>query len=481
MRLENQQRKGSIKMAKKWEKLVFLSVLLLIFSITINSPLASADSFADSDKQIQEYIQDLETALYTLQEYYVDEVELDKLFKGAMGGLFAALDDPYSLYLDDDYLRSINDTTKGKYGGVGLYIVKESFDPENPYGQLPYVKVVSPIEDTPSWKAGINPGDYIYAIEGESAKDYDTRDVANKLRGRAGTSVTVTILRGENLTFDVRLTRKNIEIPTVKKTVIDNTIGYLRIIEFTPYSVPRVKEAIEEFKKENLDKLIIDVRSNPGGLLESVVKISDFFFSGGVVVSTRYRQEDQNQVHRASRRKIVSDDIEIAVLIDNGSASASEILTGALKDRNRATVIGQTSFGKGSVQQLLPYRDKNAAIKLTTGRYFTPSGNNIDKTGIEPHILVEKTELTDDQTEDLALILKEKRVANFIDEVPNPTKYQIDQFINALRAEELDPGERSLRVMIKREQNNLLKIPPVVDLDYDKALLRAIKFLKTGR
>ena len=465
-------------MERKHERLIWITisaVLVAVIAVILLSPVASAQT----NRSSQEYMQDLEAAMYVIQNSYVDEVDPDTLFKGAMEGMFSNLNDPYSLYLDDEFLEQMTDTTQGKYGGVGLYISKDRFDPENPYGRLPYVKVVSPIEDTPSWRAGINAGDYIYAIEDESAEGFTTQDVSNRLRGTPGSDVNVTILRDEGITFDVVLTRAEIEIPTVKSTVINNQIGYLRIIEFTPFTEPRVEESLREFSSQGLDKLIIDVRSNPGGLLDSVVDIADLFFSGGVIVSTKYRQERQNQVHRAAPGKIVPSDVEIVILIDKGSASASEILTGALKDRGRATVIGETSFGKGSIQQMIPLN--NAAIKLTTGRYYTPDGYNIDKTGINPDIAVEEPELTEEQVQAYASLLQENRVGAFIDETPHPSASQVNQFISLLQSEDLDPGDRVIRLMVKRESERRLNSPPIVDMEFDSVLLRAVDFLDTGK
>lgn len=469
-------------MDRRRERIIWISIasgLLLLLVVILLSPIASAQT--PSRDRTQEFIKELETALYTIQTYYVDSVDKEALFDGAMKGLFAALNDPYSVYMDDHSLQQMTDTTKGKYGGVGLYISQDRYDPENPYGRLPYVKIVAPIEDTPSWKSGINAGDYIYAIESESAEGFSTQDVADRLRGTAGSDVTVTILRDRSITFDVVLTREIIEIPTVKTTVIKDEIGYLRIIEFTPFTEPRIKKSLEEFIALGLDQLIIDVRTNPGGLLDSVVKIADLFFSGGVVVSTKYRQKSQNQVHRARPGKVVPRDMEIVVLIDRGSASASEILTGALKDRGRATVIGETSFGKGSVQQMIPLQNAEAAMKLTTGRYYTPSGNNIDKTGIVPDIIVKEPALTKEQSAALSTILQENRIGAFLEKNPNPTKSEIDKLVEDLHAEGLLLDERSIRLMVKRESRSQLNAPPVVDLEYDRTLIRAVEFLRTGK
>jgi carboxyl-terminal processing protease len=467
-------------MNRKRERLIWISAtaaLALVLAVVLLSPVASAQT--NNRRNTQDYMRDLEAALYILQNNYVDDVDPDILFKGAMDGMFSNLDDPYSLYLDDEFLEQMTDTTEGKYGGVGLYISKDRFDPENPFGRLPYVKVVSPIENTPSWRVGIHAGDYIFAIEDESAEGFTTQDVSNRLRGAPGTDIRVTILRDGSITFDVVLTRAEIEIPTVRSTVIDNRIGYLRIIEFTPFTEPRVKESLTEFTAQGLDKLIVDVRGNPGGLLDSVVDIADLFFSGGVIVSTQYRQERQNQVHRAAPGKVVPSNVEIVILIDKGSASASEILTGALKDRGRATIIGETSFGKGSIQQMIPLN--NSAIKLTTGRYYTPDGINIDKTGIDPDIVIEEPELSEEQILAYASLLQENRVGTFVDEYPDPTASQVNLFIQKLKEEETDPGERIIRLMVKRESERRLDSPPVVDMEFDSVLIRAVEFLDIGR
>ena len=469
-------------MDRKRERIVWISVASVLsigLAIILFSPVASAQTVGRNN--VQDYVRELEAALYVLQNNYVDEVDTEDLFKGAMNGMFATLDDPYSVYLDDEFLEQMTDTTEGKYGGIGLYIARDRYDPENLYGRLPYVKVVSPIEDTPSWRAGINAGDYIYAIEGESAEGYSTRDVSDRLRGRPGSEVNVTILRGGNITFDVVLTRMEIEIPTVKTTVINDTTGYLRIIEFTPFTATRVRDALKEFSAQGLDRLIVDVRSNPGGLLDSVVDVADLFFSGGVVVSTQYRLESQNQVLRAAPGKLVPSNMKIVVLIDRGSASASEILTGALKDRGRATIIGETSFGKGSIQQMISLRSNTAAIKLTTGRYYTPGGSKIDKIGIDPDIVVEEPEFTEEQLSAYATILQENRVGAFIDENPKPMPAEVSRFIRSLQAEGLYPDEGMIRLMVKRESERRLNVPSVVDMEYDTVLIRAMEYLESGR
>ncbi|MDC7233257.1 MAG: S41 family peptidase [Spirochaetales bacterium] len=405
----------------------------------------------------------------------MDEVPPEQLFQGAMRGLFESLDDPYSLYLSEEELQSLTDTTSGQFGGVGLYISKDIFEEGSANGRKPYVKVVSPIEGTPAYRAGIHAGDYIYKIDGESAKDLSTDEVSGILRGPAGSDVTVTILRGEDITFDVVITRAIIEIPTVKWDYIDKKTGYLRIIQFTPYTTERVEEALKDFKRKRVDSIVVDVRSNPGGLLNSVVDISDFFFNNGTIVSTRSRIPGENEIFKATQGVLVSDKTDIYVLIDNGSASASEILTGVLKDRGRATVVGQTTYGKGSVQQMLMLGD--SAIKLTMARYYTPSGVNIDKTGIEPDILVEEKELSETDIEDYRVLLEENRIGIFINENPQPDDSKIDQFISSLRNDGIKLNSDFLKIMIRNEMNRRLDDPPVFDLKYDKSLQKVMELI----
>ena len=336
--------------------------------------------------------------------------------------------------------------------------------------------MVAPIEGTPAYRAGIHAGDYIFKIDGESAKDFSTDEVSNLLRGTAGTNVEVTILRGSDITFNVQLTRDNIEIPTVKWDYIDDSTGYLRIIQFTPYTALRVEEALKDFNRNKVSSLIIDVRNNPGGLLNSVVEIADHFFDNGTIVSTRSRIPGENEVYRAESGKIIPDSTDIYLIIDNGSASASEILTGVMKDRGRAVVVGETTYGKGSVQQMLMLG--NSAIKLTMARYYTPSGVNIDKTGIDPDIEVKEDELSDSDIEDYKTLIESNRIGSFINENSNPKTSEISSFIASLREEGIQISEQFLRIMIRNEANRRLDDPPVFDLEYDKPIQKVMTIIE---
>ena len=469
-------------MKRKKERLLWagitssLAILVVFLVVAVSAPSVSAQSSYSYNREVENYINLLKNAYYYVLNNYVEEIPPEELFKGAMNGLFESLDDPYSVYLDELAVQNLTDTTQGKFGGVGLYISKSTiFDEENPYGRKPYVEVVSPIEGTPAYRAGIHSGDYIYKINGETAKDLSTEDVSNLLRGEAGTPVDVTFLRGNNITFDVTLNRANIEIPTVKEAMINDEIGYMRIIQFTPYTSQRIKDAIRSFKRENYKGLVIDLRGNPGGLLSSVVEIADYFFNDGIIVSTKSRIEGESEIYNAKRGTLVDRDIPITVLIDNGSASASEILTGALKDRDRAVVIGQTTYGKGSVQTMVGLGE--SAIKLTMARYYTPSGVNIDKTGIDPEITIELPEYSDDELESYAQIIEKNLIREFVinNDVNDRT---ITKFIRDLESDEIVLSDYTIRRLISSEMNRMSDNPPVFDLKYDESLIKAVDLIE---
>ncbi|MFP4363603.1 MAG: S41 family peptidase [Spirochaetia bacterium] len=459
-----------------WAGITIFTFCTIIF-FTVSPSLFAQDTAADTSTE--EAIQLFEQVFRFVQNNYVDEIESEVLLEGALQGLFDSLDDPHSTYLTASDVQDLTDTTSGQFGGVGLYIDKPSEETQEARDIPAYVRVVAPIEATPAYRSGINAGDFITHIEGESTVEMNINEVVDTLRGEPGTEVTVTILRGRDLFFDVSIERAVIEVPTVRYDMIQNTIGYLRIIQFTPYTEARVLDALNFFQEQNYSSLIIDLRGNPGGLLTSVVNIADSFLSGGSIVSTRSRIDSQNNVYEAREMTRVEEDIPIAVLIDQGSASASEILAGALRDQGRATIIGQTSFGKGSVQQvrLIP----NGGFRLTMSRYYTPSGVNIDHIGIEPDIEVTEPELDEEQLEDYGTIISENRIPEFVRNNDEITEAEITDFIDSLHAEGIDLTDRYLRRMIRNEMNRTNNDPPVYDLEFDITLQRAIEFIENQR
>jgi carboxyl-terminal processing protease len=408
-----------------------------------------------------------------IQRHYVDEVDPQTIYEGAMSGMLNALGDPYSVYMPEREMAELNDTTQGSFGGVGLYISKPVEALSN--GKPPYVEVAAPMEDTPGWRAGINPGDLIIAINDEPTDVLTMDEVLARLRGTPGEAVKVLIRRGEKLEFPLTLVRAVIEVPTTKHAFIGDT-AYLRLITFTPMTVDRAREALNEFRAKGYSNIILDLRNNYGGLLDSAVGICSLFLEGGTVVSTKSRIPGETRDFNARRSLLMDTDHPMIVLINKGSASASEIVAGALKDRGRAYLVGEKSYGKGLVQQVYPL-DKGG-FKITTARYYTPSDVNIDKIGIPPDREVKFPEFTDADADKLNKLISADTIPAYIKENPQASAAQIDALAKKLGAEYvLDVS--LLKRLIRNEQNRTT-IAPIYDLEYDVQLQEAVNILNGG-
>lgn len=449
------------------------SKFLLVFVICIISSQCFAQSSVNDDKVSNFlYLKRLSSVFDFVQQNYVDEVDPKILYEGAMKGMMNALNDPYSSYLDEDTMRDLSDTTTGKFGGVGLQITKAI---ESTAEKPAYVEVSSPIEDTPGAKAGILAGDLLIEIDGKPTPEMTMQDVLDHLRGEVGEPVNVTVRRGKNMTFSVELIRALIEVPTVKFGMIGKT-GYLRIIQFTPETPSRVQDALDSFAENEFENIIIDLRDNPGGLIISVVEVADKFIDEGPIVSTKSRLRFENSVYNAKPEKTVVRNKPIVVLINHGSASASEILSGALKDNHLAYLIGERSYGKGSVQQVVPLSE-NEEIKMTMARYYTPSDTNIDKIGIPPDLEVKYPEFTEDAEKAYVALIKSNEIDDYVNEHSEMTEDDIASF--AVKLEESYPDlpqkllRRLIRMRVQKTQTGIL-----YDLDYDIQLNKALEILQ---
>jgi len=313
-----------------------------------------------------------------VQEQYVDGVSDKELIESAISGMLQSLD-PHSSYLSPESYKDMQVKTKGSFGGLGIEITMEDG----------FVKVVSPIDDTPAANAGMKSGDLIIGIDGESIKGLTINEAVSKLRGPVNSKVTITVVRDKEDPFEIEIVRDVIKIRSVKHEVI-NEIGYVRLTTFSDTTTSGMEKSINEIRKELGDKfqgLILDLRNNPGGLLNQSISVADSFLDQGEIVSTQGRKEDDTSRIFAKKGDLI-DGKPLIVLINSGSASASEIVAGALKDHSRAIIVGTRSFGKGSVQSIIPLPG-NGAMRLTTARYYTPSGISIQAKGIEPDIKVE--------------------------------------------------------------------------------------------
>jgi carboxyl-terminal processing protease len=313
---------------------------------------------------------------------YVESVSDEDLIEAAIQGMLASLD-PHSSFLNAKHFQDMQVQTRGEFGGLGIEVTLESG----------LVKVVSPIDDTPAYRAGIQAGDFITHIDGDAVRGLTLNKAVDKMRGKVGSDITLTIRRSDSDTFDVTLTRDKIRIDSVRSRVEDGA-GYVRITSFNEQTKSGLLRAVKKLSEELGDDLtgfILDLRNNPGGLLDQAVEVSDAFLEQGEIVSTRGRTSDNAQRFNATPGDIAGG-LPVVVLINSGSASASEIVAGALQDHRRGILLGTRSFGKGSVQTIMPL-GRAGAIKLTTQRYFTPSGRSIQAKGIEPDIFVEQVRL----------------------------------------------------------------------------------------
>ena len=345
--------------------IVFLSSFF--FPQTINS--AEIDIY----KKIDLFGEVLEK----INKEYVEETNQSQGMDAAINGLLQSLD-PYSSYMSPEIFQEMQTETSGEFGGLGIEVSMEAG----------VVKVISPIDDTPASKAGIKAGDYIVKINNTQVQGKSLSEAVDLMRGPVGSGIELTIRRrGVKKALTFNITREIIEVQSVKSDILDNNIGYIRLTSFNDNSSEQIKKKIEKLKKnENLNAFILDLRNNPGGLLSQAIKISDFFLENGEIVSTKSRKKSENRKWFAKKGDI-TDGKTLIVLINYGSASASEIVAGALKDHKRAIILGENSYGKGSVQSIIPLKNKGA-IRLTVAKYYLPSGKSISEVGVRPDIEV---------------------------------------------------------------------------------------------
>ena len=355
-----------------------LIILFLVISI-----FCSKSSYSASKESIYEKIDLFSEVLNKINKEYVDEVDQSEAMDAAINGVLQSLD-PYSAYMSPESFQNMQTETSGEFGGLGIEVSMESG----------VVKVISPLDDSPAYEAGVKAGDYIVKINDIQVQGKTLSEAVEIMRGPVGSDIEITVRRrGVKKALVFSITRKIIKIRSVKSKILENNIGYIRLTAFNENSGKQIKRKLNEFNdNEKIKGFILDLRNNPGGLLSQAIKISDFFLSSGEIVSTKSRQESENRKWFAKDGDILNGKT-LLVLINNGSASASEIVAGALKDHKRAILVGENSYGKGSVQSIIPLKNKGA-IRLTISKYYLPSGKSISEVGVTPDIVV--SEETDD-------------------------------------------------------------------------------------
>lgn len=422
----------------------------VLFSLMLISPVADAaktDKKAVSEEDTYELLNLFGEVLERAKNSYVDEVSDEQLIQSAINGMLVSLD-PHSSYMDGKDFRYMSEQTQGKFGGLGIEVTMESG----------VVKVVSPIDDTPAHKAGLKPGDYIVNIDGQPVVGMTLNDAVDKMRGKIGSKVKLTIRRFNQKPFDVTIKREEIKIQTVKSSIKSEDVAYVRITSFSDNTDKMVEKAVKDAKKKlkgNLKGIILDIRNNPGGLLDQAVSVSDLFLNQGEIVSTRSRNEEDTVKYNAKKGDI-ADGLPIVIIVNDGSASASEIVAGALQDHKRAVILGEKTFGKGSVQTVIPL-GKHGAMRLTTARYYTPSGRSIQVKGIEPDVAVKPAK---------------------VEEIESPFELSEGEYNNALKNDSEEKVDAKKQAAKKAEKEELAK-------DYQLAraldLVRAMGIYEQGK
>jgi carboxyl-terminal processing protease len=427
-------------------KTAFILVLMstLIFSVMLLSKSSLLNSVNAEEGQNYKRIKSFAETLSLVKKNYVEEVEEKDLVYGAIKGMLNSLD-PHSSFMPPEIFTEMQIDTRGEFGGLGIQIgIKNRM-----------LTIIAPIEDTPAHKAGVEAGDKIVKIDDESTKDISLHDAVSKLRGPKGTSVTITILReGLDEPKDITIIRDIIKLKSVKSKVIDEKIGYVKLTQFQEKTASDLKKALKELSKKDINSMIIDLRNNPGGLLKGAVDVtSQFLPAGKLVVYIKGRSGDKTEFNTNNGNDYV--DFPMIVLVNGGSASASEIVAGALQDWEKAVILGTQTFGKGSVQTVMPLSD-GSAVRLTTARYYTPKGRSIQTTGITPDIVVKLKAKDGAKTHP---VFREKDLDKHLD--------------NDVNKDSKDKKEN--------DKEDVEEVPNKISEDDDAQLDRAVDLLKTWR
>lgn len=437
-----------------------LAILLVFFLIITGVVLARGEIANDFLTNIRLITQ----AYQVIRNEYIEEVDSSRLIEAAIKGMLNSLDDPNSRWLSPEDYQQINVERKGEFGGVGMKVgIRDN-----------RITIIAPLEGTPASKAGLQPGDIIIRIDGESTEDMGLDEAVSKIRGEVGTKVRITVQReGSSEPLEFTITRSLIQLPNLKKKILEERIGYIRILGFTDESTAEdLQDALVSIQEENIDCLILDLRNNPGGLLSQAIEVTDEFLSSGVIVSTKGRDPSQNQIYSAQPGgKCLR--TPLVVLINKGSASASEIVAGAIKDHKRGIVAGTPSFGKGTVQSVIPL-ENGGAIALTTAKYYTPAGVSIEGKGIEPNFRIEPFIPTAEEKEKIEKLADSTLLEEFLQENPEWEQLDLDPLLKKLGEEGIKVDEDLLRRVLRQidgiEENDILN---------DRQLLQTIELIKS--
>ncbi len=421
----------------------------------------------------------LERLYRYVDSVYLNDIDRKAAYEAMAKALLASLEDEYSFYIGADGASDYMDDTTGIYGGIGTYISKPHPDSRNTEeANSLYITIVSPFPGSPAERSGLRAGDLITHIDGEAVDALTAVQSSSALKGVPGTAVRLTVKRGDS-SFDVSLVREQISTPSTTHDIIAGSIGYLQISQFMTSTAQDVEKVLTEFKASGVTGIIIDLRNNPGGIVDGALGIADFFLKNKPMVTINHKDNRDDVRYLASSSSLISENIPLVLLINEGSASSSEVLAGALKDNGRAILIGETTFGKGVMQTVTTFGD--GYLQVTNARYLTPSGADIHKKGIDPDITVEGLSFSDEEIPAYEKLMADKAIYTFVDGHPEYTEENLQLFAR----ENASSGIRPELLVILARNEYLARMPyadrPVADLVHDAALIRAIDYIKTGK
>ena len=441
----------------KKDKILLPFIGITIIGVFLFNRVQAGSSYLD---ELRPFLK----AYQSIQNQYVEEVEPNILIEGAIKGMIESLNDPHSQWMSPKSYQEMEIEKEGEFGGLGIKITMKDR----------LLVIVSPIEGTPASRAGLQPDDVILRIDGSSTTGITLNEAVSRLRGKPGTQVNITIQReGEKEPFQITLVRDVIQVPNLKKSLLPDEIGYIRIIGFTNENTANdLKTALINLKKEKIKGLILDLRNNPGGLLSQAIAVANQFLSSGIIVSTQGREPESAHIYQA-HSKGEGLKIPLIVLINEYSASASEIVAGALKDQKRALLTGTKTFGKGSVQSIIPL-DNDGAMAITTAKYYTPSGVSIEGKGIEPDLKVDKFKLTVEEKKVVGKITESPSFTQFLQQFPHWEEQNLEPLLKQLEEKELVVDQELLKMILRQEDKN-------EENDYlnDSQLLQALSLFKS--
>lgn len=464
---------------------VFILILLTLvpaFAGGAAEPLFSLPSTSRlSQDQIATDISSLERLYRYIDAIYIEEVDKDKVFTDLATALVASLDDPYSFYVKPTDAKEYEEGTSGIYGGIGTYLSKPNPDSINTDDPSTYmITIVSPFPGSPAQRVGLRAGDLISHIEGEVVDSFTSLEASQKLKGEPGTTVTITVYR-MGTSFDLTLKRELITAPTVDSMLLEDDLLYIQLTEFSPQTGKQLLEHVRKYDLSTIHGIIIDERNNSGGAVDGAMQAANVFLDAGKTIVTIQgkRGSGRDQRYLSTGKAEVSGDIPVVILTNEGSASSAEIFAAAMRDNNRATLVGEKTFGKGIVQDVFKFGDGFAQV--TTAHYYTPTGENIHEKGIEPDVHIESLVMSEDELGPFADLMEEKAIAAFISEHPEPSEANITAFVVANSERGIRP--EILAILLRNEYQ--AKIPyddrKIADPAFDHQLQGAIEVLRGTR